>query len=254
MKKDSKTSMEPPEDSAPPQSCAQKTRRSCLVCINVLVLLVGLCFIGIGIAAQTQYSSALTFNTTLVSAQSAENFKRITEIAPIAFIAFGSFITFFCATGIIGGCCSYRPMLFIYIFFLAVLVICQLGIGGYAIAERNSVSESANDIVSTGWDNSASQALFQTACGQTLLATRANNATCNKQKGATIKTCQNCISGILTDNLAAFGAFLLVLVIFEIFALVLAAYELRKKAPASLKQEKKDFEEKLRQLETVRVV
>ncbi len=64
----------------PPQSCARKTRRGCLVFINLLVMLIGMFFIGVGVAIKTQYNDALTLNTTLISAKSAENFERFAEV------------------------------------------------------------------------------------------------------------------------------------------------------------------------------
>jgi hypothetical protein len=47
--------IEPRASTAPQQqTCARKTRRYCLVLINVLVLVIGLFFLGVGVAAQTQ--------------------------------------------------------------------------------------------------------------------------------------------------------------------------------------------------------
>ncbi len=66
----------------PPEPCTRRTRRYCLVIINLLVLCVGLFFLGAGVIVKTQYNNAAIFNTTLIGAKSAENFKNIAEAYP----------------------------------------------------------------------------------------------------------------------------------------------------------------------------
>ena len=121
------------EDSSDPLYCIKAT----IAAVNVIFLIFGAVLASVGSAASSNQFAAFTGDTV-----------------PTGLLVIGIFVIVFSLLGCCGAKMESLSVLYLYVIILAMLILCQLGVGMAVYIEQDQM----NTVITAGWDRATDPA------------------------------------------------------------------------------------------------